>query len=132
MKTLKLLVILFLFSLQVNASGYAHNMFLAQKKLKSGKELHSIKLKVSTKKANYLKVDVRKATVNSGTPSAVVYIAAGVSDMATLNERIIEEGPSNLFQRNEEEKSDDSLVAKLVGVVKNMFCAFARSLMVRG
>jgi len=132
MKTLKLLFILFLFSLQANASGYAHNMFVAHKKLKTGKEIHCVKVKVSAKKTIQLKADLRKATVNSGATSTVLHIATKVSDMATLNERIVEEGPYNLFQSEEEKESDDSLVAKLVGVVKNMFYAFAMSLMVRG
>ena len=132
MKTLKLLFILVLFSIQANASGYAHNMFVAHKKLKTGKESHCVKLKVSVKKANHLKADVRKATVNTDTQSAVLHIATRVSDMATLKERIVEEGPYNLFQNEAEKESDDSLVAKLVGVVKNMVYVFAISLMARG
>lgn len=38
MKVFKILFVLFLFSLQANATGYAHNMFVAQKKLNNKKE----------------------------------------------------------------------------------------------
>ncbi|WP_247235735.1 hypothetical protein [Telluribacter sp. SYSU D00476] len=39
MKTLKLLIVMMLISLQVSATGYSHNMFVAQKMLKAKKEV---------------------------------------------------------------------------------------------
>jgi hypothetical protein len=44
MKTIKLLILLALFSLQAGATGYSHNMFVAHKKLQVGKECPSEKI----------------------------------------------------------------------------------------
>jgi hypothetical protein len=38
MKTIKLFILLLMISLQASATGYVHNMFVAHRKLQSGKE----------------------------------------------------------------------------------------------
>ncbi|MBB5284707.1 hypothetical protein HNQ92_002855 [Rhabdobacter roseus] len=47
MKTLKVLILMLLVSLQVNATGYSHNMVAAQKMLKTKKAVSAKSLKAS-------------------------------------------------------------------------------------
>ncbi len=127
MKTLKLLLLLFLFSLQANASGYAHNMFVAHKKLKAGKEAHWVKTKARVPRVTVVRTDTRKVSMIGESKSAVQKIAARVSDMVTLNERILEEAQYYVFRNEEETEADDSVVTRLVGGVKSMVYCFAVS-----
>jgi hypothetical protein len=80
-----------------------------------------VKVKTTVRKANAVKADIRKATY-------VQEIATKVSDMATLNERVLQEGPSFLFEKEQEKETDDSLASKLADMVKCMVYAFAGSL----
>ncbi len=133
MKTLKLLLILFLFSLRANATGYAHNMFVAHQKLKTGKEAHVVKTKPAPKQAVRAKVETFRAVSLKENKSAVQHIASSVCDMATLNDRILYEGPYFLFEKeNNSKETDESIVSKLVGVVKAMVLTFAGSIVSRG
>lgn len=123
MKIIKILTVLVLLSLQAGATGYSHNMFVAHKKLQSGKE------RVMTREQAVKKVAVVKATASTATAqlSLADHISAKFSSVATLNQRILEEGPASLFNDDNEEESSDTIVTKLVGVVKGMVVSLISS-----
>jgi hypothetical protein len=123
MKTLKLIAVLFLFSLQANATGYAHNMFVAHKKLQSGKEMHVVKTKAAACKTMTGKAEVKAAGIK-GNQSAVQRFTNKVSGMVTLNDRILEEGPSSFFKAEEEKEVENSVVSKFVDLMKSVVYAF--------
>ncbi|GAB3180984.1 hypothetical protein [Telluribacter humicola] len=76
MKTLKLLTVLLLISLQVSATGYSHNMFVAQKMLKAKKEVR--KAAPKTREISQASVNVTPTTVTStrATPSGGAVVKA--------------------------------------------------------
>ncbi|WP_353722635.1 hypothetical protein [Dyadobacter sp. 676] len=122
MKTLRLFILLVLVSLQASATGYVHNMFVAHRKLQSGKECVnekavSKKLKPAAKAK--AAVQVKHAglirNTSTGTPA---------SDIVTLNARILQVGPAAFFESEASEDNDDSMVSKLVGVVRCVIYAF--------
>ncbi|MCF0059357.1 hypothetical protein [Dyadobacter sp. CY356] len=128
MKTIKLLIVLFLFSLQVNATGYSHNMFVAHKKLQAGKEYREVKERVA--KQVPAKSVVNKTVIIQSSNTAVLYtknFANKVSSMVTLNERMLEEGPAAFFESEEDEKSNNSIATKLAGLIKQVIYAFVGS-----
>jgi hypothetical protein len=128
MKTLKLFLLLTLLSLQAGATGFAHNMFVAHKKLQTGKESHCVKEKKSAVKANATKPVVRQVSLTNDNTAAVQHFASQMNGVVTLNERILTEGAS-YFKSEKETETDESLVAELVQMVKHVFYAFAVSLM---
>lgn len=128
MKTIKLLIVLFLFSLQVNATGYSHNMFVAHKKLQAGKEYREVKERVA--KQTPAKTVVNKTVIIQSGQSAISYtknLATKVSNMVTLNERILEEGPVALFETEEDKEINNSIATKLAGLIKQVIYAFVGS-----
>lgn len=128
MKTIKLLIVLFLFSLQVNATGYSHNMFVAHKKLQAGKEYREVKEHAA--KQSPAKSVVNKTVIVQSSNSAVLYtknFANKVSSMVTLNERILEEGPAAFFESEEDEEVNNSIATKLAGLIKQVIYAFVGS-----
>lgn len=127
MRTLKLLILLLAFSIHANASGYAHNMFVAHKKLKEGKEAHWAKITPALRQITSGKAEITKVSVISEGKAAVQNLAAKMSDMVTLNERIVAEAPYYVFRNEDDKESDDSIITRLVGVVKNMVYSFAAS-----
>jgi hypothetical protein len=131
MKTLKVLFFLLIVGVQANATGYAHNMFVAHQKLRTGKEC-VVKVKSSTRKPQFQESNLRKGPVMILSQSPVQQIAEKVTAIATLNERILDESPKFLFANDQEKESEESLVAMLIGMVKSTLCAFAASLTIRG
>ncbi|WP_221389642.1 hypothetical protein [Dyadobacter sp. NIV53] len=126
MKIIKLLTLLVLFSLQAGATGYSHNMFVAHKKLQAGKECRMDQ--IAAKKAGSSKTHVKHASVpRQPEVSFTQEVANKLSGIVTLNQRVIEEGPSSLFLAEDEKESDDSIVTKLVSVVKGIVYAFVGS-----
>ncbi|KAA0990582.1 hypothetical protein [Dyadobacter aurulentus] len=123
MKTIKLLIFLALFSFQAGATGYVHNMFVAHRKLQSGKEV--VSEKTTAKKV--------KSTVKIMKPAGQVKHSASFfnaslttqpSESVTLNERILEEGPASFFDSEKNEDSGKSMVHKLIGAFRCMLYAF--------
>jgi hypothetical protein len=129
MKTLKLFIVFILFSLQVNATGYSHNMFVAHKKLQAGKEFRSIKEHVSKQTPG--KTVIHKSAVMQHTgQSAISYttdLATKMSRMVTLNERILEEAPAAIFGIEESCERNNSIATKLAGLIKDVIYAFIGS-----
>jgi len=129
MKIVKLLIVLILFSLQVNATGYSHNMFVAHKKLQTGKEYREVKERVT--RQSPAKTVVNKTVIIQSGQSAISYtksIATKVSNkMVTLNERVLEEGPKSFFETEEEEKINHSIATKLAGLIKDIIYTFIGS-----
>ena len=91
MKIIKLFTLFVLFSLQAGATGYSHNMFVAHKKLQAGKENRIANDQALNKKAAKVKVAVSRQPEVSFTQE----FAKKLSGVVTLNQRIVEEGPSS-------------------------------------
>ncbi|GGN14811.1 hypothetical protein GCM10010967_59140 [Dyadobacter beijingensis] len=121
MKTLRIFIVLILISLQASATGYVHNMFVAHRKLQSGKECVTEKA-VARKAKPALKAV--KAPVQAKHAGLIKNTSAGTPSIVTLNARILEEGPAALFESEENESSEDSMVSKLVGVVRCVIYTF--------
>lgn len=128
MKTIKLLIVLFLFALQANATGYSHNMFVAHKKLQAGKEYREVKDQAKQAPA---KTVVNKTVIVQTAQSAISYtksLSDRMSRMVTLNERILEEGPAAFFETEEDEETNNSIATKLAGLMKEVIYSFVASL----
>jgi hypothetical protein len=128
MKIVKLLIVLILFSLQVHATGYSHNMFVAHKKLQAGKEYREVKERVA--KQSPAKTVVNKTVIIQSGQSAISYtksIATKVGKMVTLNERILEEGPESFFETEEDEEINNTIATKLAGLIKDVIYTFIGS-----
>ncbi|TLU99998.1 hypothetical protein [Dyadobacter luticola] len=125
MKTLKLLILtLTLFSYQAGATGYAHNMFVAHRKLQTGKE--TVTEKVVVKKAKT--VVKAKATVQVKQAAFVnVDLTNQAPATSTLNERVLEEGPMSFFDSEKSDDGDESMVTKLVSMVRCVIYTFLGS-----
>ena len=123
MKFIKLFTLLVLFSLQAEATGYSHNMFVAHKKLQAGKENRIANDQALNKKAAKVKVAVSRQPEVSFTQE----FAKKLSGVVTLNQRIVEEGPSSLFSAEEEKENDNSIVSKLASAMKGLVYAFIKS-----
>jgi hypothetical protein len=121
MKTLRILILLIIISLQASATGYVHNMFVAHRKLQSGKECVTERA-VAKKGKPALKakaVHVRHAGVIKNTSAAIPG-----SEIMTLNARILEEGPAAFFESESEESEGESMVTKLVSAVRCVIYTF--------
>lgn len=121
MKTLRLFILLILVSLQASATGYVHNMFVAHRKLQSGKEC--VTEKVMAKKAKPV-MKAAKAPVQVKHAGLIKNTSAPASEIMTLNARILEEGPAALFENESEENEGESMVSKLVGAVRCVIYTF--------
>ena len=121
MKTIKILFIFTLLSLHAGATGYVHNMFVAHKKLQAGKEI--VVGKVAAKKATPA-IKVKASTQVKQASVFKTNLAGPLSESVTLNERMLKEGPMSFFTSEKEEESDESMVSKLVGVVRCVIYAF--------
>ena len=123
MKIIKLFTLFVLFSLQAGATGYSHNMFVAHKKLQAGKENRIAIDQALNKKAAKAKITATRKPEVSFTQE----FAKKLSGMVTLNQRIVEEGPSSFFSTEEEKESNNSIVSKLASVMKGLVYAFIGS-----
>ncbi|MCF0072639.1 hypothetical protein LZD49_19315 [Dyadobacter sp. CY261] len=126
MKTLRIFIILILISLQASATGYVHNMFVAHRKLQSGKECVTEKTIAKKAKPAIKAMKAVKAPVQVKHAGLIKNTSASMpaSDIVTLNARILEVGPAAFFESEESENSDDSMVSKLVGVVRCVIYTF--------
>jgi hypothetical protein len=120
MRTIRIVLILSILSLQANATGYVHNMFVAHKKLQTGKELVSEKSVGAKVKANKQKKSAPAKQANAFNAQ----LTSQTASATTLNERILAEGPGAFFNSGKEESSDESIVVKLVGAVRCMIYTF--------
>ncbi|MCE7062722.1 hypothetical protein [Dyadobacter sp. CY343] len=123
MKTIKLLIFLALFSFQAEATGYVHNMFVAHRKLQSGKEV--VTEKIATRKVkSAIKISKPAVQAKHNASFLNASLSTQVAESATLNERILEEGPASFFDSEKSENSDKSIVHKLIGAFRCMLYAF--------
>lgn len=122
MKTLKIVTLLVLFSLQAGATGYSHNMFVAHKKLQAGKECVQPSERIVAKKAKPANVVKHHASVKRVT--AITAQFTSNSEPMTLNERILQAGPSSFFSSEQNSDADDSIVTKLISFVRCTIYAF--------
>jgi len=130
MKIIKLITLLVLFSMHAGATGYSHNMFVAHKKLQAGKESKTLNEQVISRKATSSKVQV-KAAPSAGCQSENSFtrqVANKLSGMVTLNQRVLEQGPSSFFQvADDEHESGDTIAGKLAVTVKGLVYVFIGS-----
>lgn len=122
MKTLRILILLVTISLQANATGYVHNMFVAHRKLQSGKECvteRTAARKVKPVLKAKAPVQVKHAGVLKNTSASMPG-----SEIMTLNARILEEGPAAFFESESEESEGESMVTKLVSAVRCVIFTF--------
>lgn len=122
MKTLRILILLTLISLQAGATGYVHNMFVAHRKLQSGKECVTEKA-IARKAKPALKAKAPVQVKHAGLIKNTSASAPG-SQIMTLNARILEAGPAAFFENESEENEGESMVSKLVGAVKCVIFTF--------
>ncbi|HEV7379225.1 MAG TPA: hypothetical protein VGN64_05485 [Dyadobacter sp.] len=128
MRTIKLFTLLILFSLQAGATGYSHNMFVAHKKLQAGKEKTSVSEQTEASKPEKFATRVKVAVKAKPEVSLTQHISKKLSGVVTLNQRIVEQGPSSLFTSDDEEETQSSVVSKLVGLVKTAVFTFLSSI----
>ena len=121
MKTFKILAILTLFSFQAQATGYVHNMFVAHKKLQTGKELVGEKFTAGKAKATVKYVNPAMHAKPAISDSRLSH---KMTESLTLNERILEEGPASFFGADKQEVVDKSVVSRLVNVLRNVVYTF--------
>jgi len=129
MKIIKLITLLVLFSLHAGATGYSHNMFVAHKKLQAGKESKALTEQTISKKAISTKVQI-KATPSAGGQAESSFtrqVANKLSGMVTLNQRVLEQGPSSFFQAEDDQENEDTIAGKLAVTVKGLVYAFVKS-----
>ena len=126
MKTLRLFIILILISLQASATGYVHNMFVAHRKLQSGKECVTEKTIAKKAKPAIKSIKAVKAPVQVKHAGLIKNTSASTSasDIVTLNARILQEGPAAFFESEENESNEDSMVSKLVDAVRCVIFTF--------
>lgn len=122
MKTLRILILLTIISLQASATGYVHNMFVAHRKLQSGKECVTEKA-IARKAKPALKAKAPVQVKHAGVIKNTSASAPG-SQIMTLNARILEAGPAAFFENESEENEGESMVSKLVGAVKCVIFTF--------
>lgn len=90
-------------------------MFVAHKKLQAGKECTQPSERIIAKKARPSKV-VKHASIKRVTAFTAQF--SSNTEKMTLNERILEAGPSSFFTSEEDSISDDSIVTKLIAFVR--------------
>lgn len=120
MKTLRILILLTIISLQASATGYVHNMFVAHRKLQSGKECVTEKA-IARKAKPVLKA---KAPVQVKQAGVIKNTSMPAAEIMTLNARILEEGPAAFFENESDENEGESMVTKLVSAVRCVIFTF--------
>lgn len=121
MKTLRIVILLVIISLQAGATGYVHNMFVAHRKLQSGKEC--VTERTVARKAKPV-MKAAKAPVQVKHAKVIKSASMPGSEIMTLNARILEEGPAAFFESESEESEGDSMVTKLVSAVRCVIATF--------
>lgn len=128
MKIIRILTLLIFISLHAGATGYSHNMFVAHKKLQSGKECRVTNVQTAVKKAGSTKVHGKVSSQSRQPETSITkQFANKLSGMVILNQRVVEEGPASFFQTEDENEGRDSIVIKLVSVVKGLVYTFVGS-----
>jgi hypothetical protein len=119
MKTIKILFIFTLLSVHAGATGYVHNMFVAHRKLQSGKEI-GVEKTITKKAAPAARI--KSAQIKQ----ASFFKTSQISESVTLNERMLKEGPVSFFtsESEKEGESDETMVSKLVSAVRCVIYAF--------
>jgi hypothetical protein len=122
MKAIKLFTLFILFSLQARATGYSHNMFVAHKKLQAVREKC-----VSTEHVNN-KSEKPAMHLKSVGRSFKQQVSHKLSGVVTLNQGTVNRESATFFISDKQEDTQNSLVAKFVGLVKVMMFSFLSSI----
>lgn len=141
MKALKVIIILLLVSLQVNATGYSHNMLVAQKVLKAKKARKAPKVSTLeiTPKASVVKPDTAPTTTNapddetflkpeSAAASFSQYIARWIVRVIGINGKVLGEKMISLFSTEADIEKDLPTNARFLGLTDNIVSYLASPL----
>lgn len=128
MKTIQLFTLFILLSLQAGATGYSHNMFVAHKKLQAGTEKSTICEHEKASKPEKVAVRAKVTVKAKQEVSLTRQISHRLSGVATLNQRIVEQGSASFFTSEDEEEMQSSVISKFVGLVKGMVFSFLSSI----
>jgi hypothetical protein len=134
MKALKVAIIVMLFSLQVNATGFSHNMLMAQKVLKTRKVSQKAVIKPETLKLNGQTTVVKPATCpvsqsqpdenavkpKSAATSFSQCIARWIVRVVGINGQVLEEKFVSLFSTEEDVEKDLPTNAHFLSVTDNI------------
>lgn len=141
MKALKVIIVLLLISLQVNATGYSHNMLVAQKILKAKKARKAPKVSTLeiTSKPTVIKQDTAPTTTNapdeetflkpeSAAASFSQYIARWIVRIVGINGKILGEKMISLFASEADIEKDLPTNARFLGLTENIVSYLASPL----
>ena len=134
MKALKVVLVLMLFSLQVGATGYSHNMLMAQKVLKTKKVAQKTTAKPAVLKLNCQTTVVKPTTSpvseseqdetslmpESTAASFSQYIARWIVRIVGIDGQVLEEKFVSLFSAEEEVEKDLPTNAQFLSVTDNI------------
>jgi|GEM_PF-1197976 hypothetical protein len=141
MKALKVIIILLLISIQVNATGYSHNMLVAQKMLKSKKvkKVSKVSTLEITSKSAVLKPDTAPTTTNapdeetflkpeSAAASFSQCIARWIIRIVGINGKVLGEKMISLFSSEEDIEKDLPTNARFLSLTENIVSYLASPL----
>jgi hypothetical protein len=134
MKALKVVLVLMLFSLQVGATGYSHNMLMAQKVLKTKKAAQKTTAKPAVMKLSCQTTVVKPATSpvsesqqdetsvmpESTAASFSKYIARWIVRIVGIDGQVLEEKFVSLFSAEDEVEKDLPTNAQFLSVTDNI------------
>ena len=132
MKALKIALVLMIVSLQVNATGYSHNMLVAQKMLKSKKVIsksQAVPIQVSTHTSveESAPCDTRKSAdeeialkPESAAASFSQYVARWVVRVVSLSGSVLAEKLISLFSSDEAVEGNIPAHARFVALSGNI------------
>ncbi len=118
MKVLKTILFLLILSLQANASGYTHNMFVAHKKLQTFTEPQVVSVK---QVKQIVKIQTKEMQANKSIPEQLSEQLVG---FYTLNQRILQESRISFFSSEEERYGGNTIVGSFINSLQKMVFLF--------
>ncbi|TDB69015.1 hypothetical protein [Arundinibacter roseus] len=135
MKALKVLFVLILISVQANATGYSHNMLVAQKMLKTKKAVKKSEVKTESLQLKTTPTVVKQTACptsqesereevslrpDTSAASFSQYIARWIVRILTINGQVLGERLVSLFSTSDEVEKELPTHASFVGVTGNI------------
>ncbi len=135
MKALKILFVLVLISMQANATGYSHNMLVAQKMLKTKRVVKKSELKTESLELKSTPTIVKQTPCptsqesqkeevslrpDTSAASFSQYIARWIVRIMTINGQVLGERLVSLFSTSDEVEKELPTNASFAGVTGNI------------
>jgi hypothetical protein len=120
MRTIYTLLFLFIISIQANASGYTHNMFVAHKKLQTVTVVQAL----SDNLSDEVTVESKLTLKVQPELSIADKITDQMAGFSTLNQRILNESRITFFDSEEEESTGNTLIGVFVNSLQKMIKTF--------